>query len=116
MLIFISPGDQARHGTPSEAILVGGRSGHLRRADLSSGLFAALLLRPSNERSLAGLAATSALSFSEILGALCRRGKRTPLLEVQRLSGPHFALACGPSLDWIARVIPEDDRRLDGLG
>jgi hypothetical protein len=64
---------------------------------------------------LQALAAKSALSLSEILGALCRRGKRTTLLEVQRLSGPHFTLACGPSLEWTARVIPEGDPRLTDL-
>ena len=64
---------------------------------------------------LQALTAKSALSFDEITGALCRRGKRTALLEVQRLNGEHFTLACGPSLDWVARVIPEGDGRLDDL-
>jgi hypothetical protein len=64
---------------------------------------------------LQALTAKSALIFDEIAGALCRRGKRTSLLEVQRLSGEHFTLACGPSLDWTARAIPADDRRLADL-
>lgn len=63
---------------------------------------------------LQALAAKSALSFRETADALCRRGKRTALLEVQRLNGPHFTLACGPSLDWTARVLPEGDKRLAG--
>jgi hypothetical protein len=61
------------------------------------------------------LAAKSALNFREIAGALCRRNKRTSLLEVQRLNGPHYTLACGPTLDWTARVITEGDQRLAGL-
>lgn len=60
-------------------------------------------------------AAKSALSLREIAGALCRRNKRTALLEVQRLNGPHYTLACGPSLEWTARLIPEGDPRLAGL-
>lgn len=62
------------------------------------------------------LAAKSALSFHEIAGALCRRNYRSALLEVQHLAGPHFTLACGPSLDWTARVLPKGDERLDQGG
>lgn len=58
------------------------------------------------------MAAKSALTFAEIAGALCRRGKRTSLLEVQKLNGPHFTLACGSSLEWTARVLREEDERL----
>ena len=64
---------------------------------------------------LQALAAKSALAFDQIVGALCRRDKRTSLLEVQRLKGKHFTLACGPSLEWTARVIPGGDWRLNEL-
>jgi hypothetical protein len=61
---------------------------------------------------LQALAAKSALTFNEIADALCRRDKRTALLEVQRLNGEHFTLACGPSFDWTARIIPDGNRQL----
>jgi hypothetical protein len=64
---------------------------------------------------LQALTAKSALTFNEIAGALCRRDKRTSLLEVQQFGGEHFTLACGPSLDWTACVIPAGDQRLGDL-
>lgn len=64
---------------------------------------------------LQALAAKSSLNFDEIADALCRRGKRTSLLEVQRLCGEHFTLACGPGLEWTARVILAGDWRLRGV-
>lgn len=67
---------------------------------------------------LQALAAKSSLSYAEIVGALKRKNKRTSLLEVSRLDNVidrPFTLACGPSLEWTARVLPEGDSRLDGL-
>ena len=64
---------------------------------------------------LQAFAAKSALSFDEIAGALCRSNRRTALLEVQQLTGKHFTLACGPSLDWTARVMSEEDPRMQGV-
>lgn len=64
---------------------------------------------------LQALTAKSSLSFDEIAAALCRRGKRTALLNVQHLQGEHFTIACGPSLEWTARILPQHDRRLAGL-
>ena len=67
---------------------------------------------------LQALAAKSSLSYSEIAGALKRKNKRTSHLEVSRLDNridKPFTLACGPSLDWTARVLSESDSRLDGL-
>lgn len=61
---------------------------------------------------LQALTAKSALSYDEIAGALCRKNKRTSLLEVHNLAGQHFTLACGPLLEWTARVLPQGDVRL----
>ncbi len=61
---------------------------------------------------LQALAAKSSLRFREVAGALCRKNKRTSLLEVRKLSGPCFTLACGPQLEWTARALPEGDVRL----
>lgn len=64
---------------------------------------------------LQALTSKSALSFAEIAGALCRRGQRTALLDVQHPKGKDFTLACGPSLEWTARVLLADDKRLTDL-
>ena len=63
---------------------------------------------------LQALAAKSALSYDEIADALCRNGQRTSLLEVQRLKPP-FTLACGPALEWTARVLEDGDSRLQDV-
>lgn len=64
---------------------------------------------------LQAMASKSALSYDEIANALCRRDERSALLEIQNLGGDCYTLACGPSLDWTARVLPDGDPRLKGL-
>jgi hypothetical protein len=62
------------------------------------------------ESLLRSLAARSSLTYREIAEALCRKGKRTTLLDVVRLDMGKCGLACGPSLEWTARVIDEQVR------
>jgi hypothetical protein len=63
---------------------------------------------------LQAMAAKSSLNYSEIALALCRTNLRSSHLEVQR-HYPPFALSCGPGMEWTARILVEDDPRLEGV-